>query len=144
MGLYAKILVAIDLSPEAVPVLKKVAALAEQNQAAVAVVHIANSPSSAYSQWAIHETPIGEGEVRRGLEPKLQALLDEAGLGSERCEVRFGRPAEQVLEAAEAAGAELLVIGRHSRRGVRALLGSTASSIINRANCDVMALQFSL
>lgn len=143
MALFNRILVAIDLSPEALPVLKKVAAMAEVGQVEVCIMHVASSPNSAYSQWAIHESPISEQEIRSNLIPKLEVLVEQAGLSGQSLEVVFGKPADRVLEQAEHIDAELIVIGRHSREGVRALLGSTANAVINRASCDVLALQSS-
>ena len=140
MSLFKRILVAVDISPETLAVLKKVAVVVAENKAQLCVMHVASSPSSAYSQWAIHETPVSENEIKVKLEEKLDELLAQADLAEQTIEVFFGRPTDHILDRAESFNAQLIVMGRHSRCGVRALLGSTASAIINRAQCDVLAL----
>lgn len=140
MTLFNRILVAVDISPEALPVLKKVAVLASENQAQLCVMHVANSPSSAYSQWALHKTPVSEQEIESKLREKFRQLFRQVDLPEQEIEIVFGRPADHILDRAESYSAELIVVGRNSRSGVRALLGSTANAIINRADCDVLAL----
>lgn len=141
MALFNRILVAVDISPETLAVLKKVAILAAENQAQLCVMHVANSPGSAYSQWALHKAPVSEQEIEGKLRDKFTELLVQAGLPGQEFEVVFGRPADVILDRAENYAAQLIVVGRNSRSGVRALLGSTASAIINRADCDVLALK---
>ncbi|MBT8141621.1 MAG: universal stress protein, partial [Gammaproteobacteria bacterium] len=36
---------------------------------------------------------------------------------------------------------DLIIIGSHGEKGVRALLGSTASAVLHDAPCDVMAVR---
>ena len=47
-----------------------------------------------------------------------------------------GRPSEEIVKAAEAWSADLLVIGSHGRWGMqRALLGSMAEAVMRHAPC---------
>ncbi|MFI7065238.1 universal stress protein [Kribbella sp. NPDC050124] len=53
-------------------------------------------------------------------------------------ELRRGRPVAELLDAAQAAGAQLLVVGgRSHRRLVAAVLGSTVRGILQHADCPV-------
>ena len=53
-----------------------------------------------------------------------------------------GSAAEIILEVAESAGAELVVVGLHRRSPVRkALLGSTAQRVLLDAPCPVLAVR---
>ena len=52
-----------------------------------------------------------------------------------------GEPAEQLVEAAETLGADLVVVGRRNRGPLRALLGSVSSRVVRRAPCDVLVVR---
>ena len=77
-------------------------------------------------------------EARNYLE-KIHAQLEARGLeATSKVVVGFGIAA-QVLELAEALGADCIVVGTHSRRGVeRLVLGSEASRIVRGAAVPVL------
>jgi nucleotide-binding universal stress UspA family protein len=52
-----------------------------------------------------------------------------------------GEPAEQIVEAAQTLGADLVVVGRRNRSPLRALLGSVSSRVVRRAPCDVLVVR---
>ena len=52
-----------------------------------------------------------------------------------------GEPAEQLVEAATALGADLVVVGRRDRNPLRSLLGSVSSRVVRRAGCDVLVVR---
>lgn len=57
-------------------------------------------------------------------------------------EVRGGHPADEVLAAADALGADFLTIASHGRRGMeRVLMGSVAEKVIRRAPCPVCTVK---
>lgn len=59
-----------------------------------------------------------------------------------RVEVRTGVPYQEIVAAAAAPGADLVVIGTHGRGGVeRALLGSVADRVIRLAPCPVLSVR---
>lgn len=64
-----------------------------------------------------------------------------ADIGASRCtsEIRLGRTAEEVVRASEELRADLVVVGKHSRRrGVIARLGSTAEEIVRSSRTPVL------
>jgi len=52
-----------------------------------------------------------------------------------------GEPAEQLIEAARSLGADLVVVGRHDRNPLRALLGTVSARVVRRAPCDVLLVR---
>ena len=54
---------------------------------------------------------------------------------------RFGRPESELQRAAEAKGADVIVVGSHGRHGLALLLGSTANGVLHGATCDVLAVR---
>lgn len=52
-----------------------------------------------------------------------------------------GEPAEQLVEAARALGADLVVVGRRDRLPLWGVLGSVSSMVVRRAVCDVLVVR---
>jgi universal stress protein A len=81
---------------------------------------------------------LGE-ELSRALDGALQP--SRAASVPTKAELREGRPAETILEVAEALPAGLIVIGTHSRSTLdRAVLGSVAETVLRKATCPVLAV----
>jgi nucleotide-binding universal stress UspA family protein len=52
---------------------------------------------------------------------------------------RIGRPVPEILRLAEEVGADLIIVGSHSRTGIeRVLLGSVSERVVRSAGCPVM------
>ncbi|GMA31468.1 hypothetical protein GCM10025875_14600 [Litorihabitans aurantiacus] len=86
------------------------------------------------------------GEDTAVLEAKLDGVrsrLDEAGLGYEVRQVDRGRDvADDLIDAAEASDAELIVIGLRRRSPVgKLILGSNAQRILLDAPTPVLAVK---
>jgi nucleotide-binding universal stress UspA family protein len=52
-----------------------------------------------------------------------------------------GEPANELVATAKELGADLIVIGRRSRKPLRALLGSVSARVVLRAPCDVLVVR---
>jgi len=56
--------------------------------------------------------------------------------------IKQGNPAEEVLRAAKAIKADLIITGSHGRHGAqRFLLGSVSSKIVDHAECSVLVVK---
>lgn len=56
-------------------------------------------------------------------------------------EVRFGKPADEILRAAETTEADLIVMATHDRHGIRRLaLGSVTSEVLQRAKMPILTI----
>jgi nucleotide-binding universal stress UspA family protein len=79
-----------------------------------------------------------EGTLERNLanaRARLKAIAAEIGA---EAEVRHGHPPTVILEAAEQAGADLIIIASH-RPGLQDyFLGSTAARVVRHARCSVL------
>ena len=62
-------------------------------------------------------------------------------MDAESIYVRAGKPAEVILALADELGVELIVIGKHARRGEERTLGSAATSILNGASKSVLVVK---
>jgi nucleotide-binding universal stress UspA family protein len=71
---------------------------------------------------------------------RLVARAEERGVRGEAL-VLNGRPADQILHAAESRDVDLIVMGSHGRTGfMRLILGSLAEEVIARAPCPVLVV----
>jgi len=64
--------------------------------------------------------------------------IEEAGIQVERI-VKFGNPREEIAKTAREIGADLIVMGAHSKRDIsNTPLGGTAESVTGKAPCQVL------
>lgn len=82
--------------------------------------------------------PASSHDTSRWMESARDAGIAESSVSSS---VSVGVPAAEILDAAERIGADLIVLGRRRRGGLRrALLGSVAMDVLRRAPCPVLVL----
>jgi nucleotide-binding universal stress UspA family protein len=86
--------------------------------------------------------------IREGLRTQGNRLLEELGGAAVKAKVSYkgmlaeGDVHEEIIRVAHEAGAELIVMGTHGRRGLnRLLLGSVAESVTRRAHCAVLLIR---
>lgn len=141
MGMYKKILVAVDITSESTQVLKHAAELAALHGADLRVLHVAATPVSVYSQWGNYTPPISENEVRESVFASVADKAESVGIDRSNIEIEFGSPIERIVSIAEKENADLILLGSHGRHGIRLLLGSTANGVLHHATCDVLAFR---
>jgi nucleotide-binding universal stress UspA family protein len=67
--------------------------------------------------------------------------LKEAGIVAEAAwTTTDSQTADSVLDAAERAEADVLIVGSHGRRGLEGVLGSTATKLVRQASIPVMVI----
>jgi universal stress protein A len=72
---------------------------------------------------------------------RITELAGKLGIPGEHCLVVVGSPKQEIIRVAEDLGADLIIVGTHGRHGLDKLLGSTAASVVNHAQCDVLAVR---
>jgi nucleotide-binding universal stress UspA family protein len=137
-----KIVVAIDLSPRSRKTAAFAAAFAKSVGATLTFVHVfAPEPITEFTGVAADE-PFEEGRYRTVA--KLAKLIEEfRGTGVE-CydDFRVGDPAEEIIVAAQAIEADLIIIASyHSGFLGRTLRLDQAPRIFRRATCPILVYQ---
>ena len=131
----ATILVATDFSPasrHAVRFACEFAGLIGARVRAVHVVHDEHVRSNEH--YDVHEHFSGMVDAAKA---DLGRML--AGCPVEETAVRTGIPHEEIIEAAEAANADLVAVGLHGHNPVEAaFLGSTTNRLLRHAPCPVL------
>ncbi|AMO56721.1 universal stress protein UspA [Endozoicomonas montiporae] len=141
MSLYKHILVAIDLSDEADDVLEKAKSLAETNGARLTLVHVVEPLSVAYGSDIPLDLTTLQDEITKQAKERISKLAESIHLDKGEQHVVYGRPEREVHRIAEESDVDLIVVGSHGRHGLALILGSTSTSILHGACCDVLAVR---
>lgn len=139
MPSYRVILVALDLSPDSDRIMARARRLCDRDSPGLHLVHVSDHPVTAYGEATGKNHRVGEIQVRQQIFPQLKALAKD--LPVENLHIAFGDPADEVHLLADKLAAEIIVTGSHGERGIKRLLGSTASSIAHGAKCDVLTVR---
>jgi nucleotide-binding universal stress UspA family protein len=138
------IVVATDFSEQAEKATRYAIELAQRLDARVELVHVWSIPIVSYPDIVV---PLPAGyiddlakEAQRGMDVALErhTVPGTPVTGAVVC----GDPRDAVIEAADKAKADLLVLGTHGRRGLRrAVLGSLAETVVRLAKCPVLVVR---
>ncbi len=141
MNNYTHILVAIDLSDEADDVLRKAKSIAEANQAKLTMVHVVEPLSVAYGSDIPLDLTTLQDKIAQQARERIAQLANTLHLEKGKQHIVYGRPEREVHRIAEEAGVDLIVVGSHGRHGLALIFGSTSTSILHGAYCDVLAVR---
>jgi nucleotide-binding universal stress UspA family protein len=136
-----RILVPLHEAVDADNMVKTIGTLARDAGATVRLLHVAPLPDTIVDDdGRVLAYADQEGER---LEAEALDFLHAASIGLEglavECGVRFGDPVEQILEEAEAWGADLIAMTTRGRGCIeRALMGSVAEQVFLKALTAVM------
>ena len=130
--MYKTILCAIEISDEGDKVLSKAYELSQLYDAKLFVTHII--------PYAILPKDY-QKELKENALPSLESKVSSLGIPMKNITVKVGKPYEQIYLLAEKKNADLIVVGTHSKKGINALIGSTANGVANYAKCDVILIR---
>lgn len=137
------ILCAVDFSEATTPVSNYATTLAKALGAEVHVLYVAPD----LERYNLFEVPSRDIEtfvnnIIEGAEKSMAKCLDtEFADVSGKGVVRMGYAPQKILEYAEEAGVDAIVIGSHGRRGVdRIVFGSVAEKVIKQSNVPVLTV----
>jgi nucleotide-binding universal stress UspA family protein len=150
MMMYKRILIATDGSEMATKAVTHGIALAKVHNAPVTIVTVTDIWSAfemAHDYDQRKRDPIANYEAVAAASAKR--VLDKAGeiakaqgVDCTLTHVVDKPPAEGIIEAAESAGADLIIMSSHGRRGVsRLLLGSQANKVVTFSKVPVMIVR---
>jgi nucleotide-binding universal stress UspA family protein len=128
------ILVAVDMTGASRGALGRAARLAQTTGASLRVLHAV--PSSAFDKDA--------PEMRRFVREAVQEVIGELPAPRPDFSLRITAKdvEEAILEEAQKAGADLIVLGAHGEPRFRdAIFGTTATHVVRHTNCPVLVAQ---
>lgn len=137
---YRTVLVAIDCSEDSARVLGRAAAVSCES-ATLHLIHVIEPLALAYGA----DVPMDVSDLQNTLMAQTRrAALEHAErfhIAPEHVHVELGAIEKTIQEKAEQLGADLIVVGSHTRTGLALLLGSTARGLVPGARCDVLAVK---
>lgn len=130
--MYDTIICAIEASKEGKDILSKAYEISKLHNAKLFITHVISYSilPKDYQQ-----------ELKEKALPEIEAIISELGISKKNVTVKFGKPYEQICMLAEKKNADLIILGTHSKKGLSALIGSTANAVANHAKCDVSLLK---
>lgn len=141
-----QILVAIDFSALSQQTLRFAARLAEQNQAALILVHVIEPElPPSYEGWMISPLDLNGNQSRDGELRALRELVRACENGSKlptETLIRRGLPTHEIVETAHEHDVDLIVLGTHGHTGWKHFaIGSTAERVVRAAPCPVLVVR---
>lgn len=130
--MYKTIICAIENSDEGEQVLSKAYQLAKLCNAKLFVTHII--------PYTLLPNDY-QKELKENAFPSIEAKATALDIPLKNVTIKFGKAYEQICLLAEHKGADLIVLGTHSKKGLNALIGSTANAVANYAQCDVSLIK---
>ncbi len=149
--MYRNILIATDGSELAEKGVEQGVALAKGVGAKVTFVSVTELLPSygivVAAEWA--SSPVAFQEYREAITKaagdilaKAKSKAQAAGVDTEAVHVENQSPAQGIVDAAKAKGADLIVIASHGRRGVnKLLLGSQAAEVLSLSSVPVLIIK---
>lgn len=138
--MYKQILVAIDLSEEAHSLLEKAVALAKQYDATLNVVHVMDWPLTGFDP-VMGYSAVSDDALLEEMANAVKRVVEKHGVTEAHTHTLMGQPSTTIAHLVDELKTDLLVIGSHGKRGWRALLGSTASAIVQIIQCDCLLVR---
>lgn len=132
-----RILHPTDLTAASSKALALAVNLARQNRAELLLVHALQPPTPIFEIESF-ERPVAEAALET-----LVRRLSSLGIRTKRVLIKGSRPIpDSIVACAQFFGADLIVMGTRSRRGLaRFLRGSLAAGVIKVAPCPVLVVQ---
>lgn len=130
--MYKTIFCAIEISQEGRMVLSKANAIAKAFGGKLTVISVL--PFTLLPKDY-------QKELKEKAIPEFNRIADEFGISKKNRMLKVGKPYELICHMAEKKGADLIILGTHSKKGIRSLIGSTATGVANYANCDVSLIK---
>jgi nucleotide-binding universal stress UspA family protein len=136
---FKRILVAVDGSPKSERTIVIAIDLAERYEAAVTIVHVRE-----YERYEGSDVDLGPPIPADELVDQVVARFRSKGIETtgEIRRVSAGDTPQQIVEAAQAADAELIILGSRGMSEWKSLvLGGVANKVVQHATCPVLLVR---
>ncbi|MDR7544554.1 MAG: universal stress protein [Armatimonadota bacterium] len=137
-------LVAVDLSPASLALVRFAAHLASRMDADLVLIHAYGADEG---RIAGPEARLSADRLLERLRAEVDRLVVGSGTdpGRARIVIGKGQPADVILERASRGDVDLIVMGTHGRTGLqRLLVGSVAEGVLRRAPCPVVVVPYAM
>jgi len=151
-SMFERILFPTDFSEPSMKVLGYIPALREAGTREVVLVHVIDQKEVALiasgGQGFLGTVPDQETEAQRELREEIHHRIIDIRRALERqglaviVRMPIGSPGKEIVTAADAEGASLIVIGSHGRSNIRdRLLGTVSEYVVKNAHQPVLVIK---
>lgn len=134
--MYEKLLVAVDGSEQATRALERATELARLAHSTVHIAHVREHVVVRGAHWYVEEEDEAKELTDRAVATVRKSGVEASGVVLHALQ---GRAADAICDAAEQAGADVIVMGSHGRTDLGGLLlGSVAHRVIHLAKHPVL------
>lgn len=141
MNEYQHILLAIDLSEDSLCLAQRAAALAEQNDAKLSLVHTIEPINFAYGGDIPMDLTAIQEQLDEHAHTKVAEFASQFNIAEQNQHIVVGLPQNEIHRLARELNVDLIVVGTHGRHGLSLLLGSTSNGVLHGAECDILAVR---
>ena len=142
---YTNILIASDLTLDTLRLIERAKMLAADTTK-ISIIH--GIPPVGFNYGGI-SSYIPDMEYYEKVQKKVitdkkqhvQQMIESHKLENVEWDIEVGKPAEVVKNFADNHSCDLIIIGSHGEKGLRALLGTTATGVLHDAPCDVLSVR---
>ncbi|SHN48695.1 universal stress protein [Desulfovibrio litoralis] len=140
-----KIVCTVDLAEHSTAVASYAKEFAQKFDAEVLVLYVAPALTQYVAGFHIPDSSVDSfvGEIVSGAEANMKKFVNEHFSGVKvSSSVATGYAAEKILEIAEKAKADLIIMGTHGRLGInRIIFGSVAEKIVKTSTIPVLTIR---
>lgn len=139
---YSHVLWAADLSEHAESIGARARDMAQRYGAKLSAIHaVAYMPPFEFGgELALPPYREIEEQIVEQARERLEKFAVDFSIPNKQVHVVTGSARYEIVRFAKENAVDLIVVGRHSRRGLGLLLGSTATGVLHSATCDVLAI----
>ncbi|MCF5629652.1 universal stress protein, partial [Pseudomonas syringae] len=133
---YKHVLVAIDLTDECDPVIRRASMLAKTSGAKLSCVHSVETMGMAFGGDVPMDLSQLEQQQFDQAKEKLkqvQAKYKDLEVDEGESHLVYGQPRQEIHQLAKNQGCDVIVVGSHGRHGLALLLGSTTNDVVHGA-----------
>ena len=143
MSIYNHVIVAIDPFIDCSQILSKALKMktADGHIHLIHVMDIVMIFPSAPLAPPMTDLPAAHAESKDAAHKSMLDLAKLHNINEENVHIQIGSVAKEIKKFATEINADLIVVGSHGRHGIGLLLGSTASSVIHGAPCDILVVK---
>lgn len=142
---YQKVLIATDMSKETADLINRVSQLLPE--ADIHLIHAIRPVGLDYGQGISYYIPDMERyeriqtELLTSKQEHINKILSENKLDHVTWEIEVGKPAKVIKSYANKNNIDLIILGTHEENALQSILGTTATSVLTGAPCDVLTIR---
>ena len=139
---YSHVLWATDLSENSELIGARARDVAQRYGAKLSAIHaVAYMPPFEFGgELALPPYREIEEQIVEQARKRLGKFAIDFSIPADKSHVVTGSARYEIVRFAKENAVDLIIVGRHSRRGLGLLLGSTANGVLHSATCDVLAI----